>query len=114
MSRWTPCKRSDFIRRLRALGFRGPPSGTRHQFMVYGTHRLTVPSNVEYSVPQLKLMLREVETIMGRQLSLDEWDAWRKGHAPIGSAADQRQEPHCHLHRTHCSTGLSLTRSVSW
>ena len=24
MSRWTPCKRRDFIRRLRALGFDGP------------------------------------------------------------------------------------------
>ena len=66
---------SHFIRRLRSLEFRGFFSGARHQFMVYGTHRLTVPSNAEYSVPQLKLMLREVEAITGRQLSQDEWDA---------------------------------------
>lgn len=43
MSRWTPCKRSEFIRRLRRLGFRGLFSGTRHQFMVHAEHRLAVP-----------------------------------------------------------------------
>lgn len=40
MSRWVPCKRQDFIRRLRQIGFDGPFSGTRHQFMVYENHRL--------------------------------------------------------------------------
>lgn len=53
MSRWTPCKRREFIRRLRVLGFEGPFSGTRHQFLTYQLHRLTIPSNEEYSVPQL-------------------------------------------------------------
>ncbi|MFQ5410415.1 MAG: type II toxin-antitoxin system HicA family toxin, partial [Anaerolineales bacterium] len=43
MSRWTSCKRRDFIRRLRRLGFEGPYSGTRHQFMVYDEHRLAIP-----------------------------------------------------------------------
>ena len=28
MSRWTPCKRNDFIRKLRGLGFDGPFSGS--------------------------------------------------------------------------------------
>ncbi len=32
MSQWRRCKRQDFIRRLRKLGFKGPYSGTRHQF----------------------------------------------------------------------------------
>ena len=36
MSQWTPCKRRDFIRRLRKIGFEGPYSGTRHQFMILG------------------------------------------------------------------------------
>lgn len=49
MSRWTPCKRRDFIRRLRALGFDGPLAGTRHSFMTYESHRLAIPSNTEYS-----------------------------------------------------------------
>lgn len=74
MSRWTPCKRRELIRRLGALGFEGPFSGTRHQFLVYQQHRLALPSNPEYSVPQLRMMLREVEVILGRQVSLSEWD----------------------------------------
>jgi len=75
MSRWTPCKRSDFIRRLRKLGFDGPYSGTHHQFMVLQQHRLTIPSNDEYSVPQLRMMIREVEHILGRSVTVEEWNS---------------------------------------
>jgi predicted RNA binding protein YcfA (HicA-like mRNA interferase family) len=75
LSRWTPCKRTDFIRRLRKLGFDGPYSGAKHQFLVVGQHRLTVPSNAEYSVPQLRMMLREASQLIGREISLDEWSA---------------------------------------
>ena len=75
MSRWNPCKRGDFVRRLRRLGFDGLYSGAKHQFMIHGQHRLTVPSNAEYSMPQLRMMLREVETIIGRQITADEWDS---------------------------------------
>jgi hypothetical protein len=39
MGGWRPLKRRDFIRKLRALGFDGRYSGTRHQFMVLGQHR---------------------------------------------------------------------------
>ncbi len=74
MSRWTPCKRRDFIKRLRALGFDGPYSGTRHQFLVFKNYRLAIPSNSEYSVPQLKMMLREIEEIIGRKLEINEWN----------------------------------------
>ena len=74
MSRWTPCKRKDFVRRLRALGFEGPYSGTRHQYMVFQQHRLTIPSNSEYSIPQLRMMLSEVATIIARQITLEEWE----------------------------------------
>ncbi len=74
MSRWAPCKRKDFIRRLRALGFEGPYSGTRHQYMIYAQHRLTIPSNSEYSVPQLRLMMNEVAMLLGRQIALEEWE----------------------------------------
>ena len=65
MAAWRPVKRRDFIRKLRALGFDGPFSGTRHQFMVWQQHRQTIPTNSEYSVPQLRLLLRQVETILG-------------------------------------------------
>ena len=74
MSRWIPCKRRDFIRRLRILGFDGPFSGTRHQFMVHKRHRLSIPSNTEYSIPQLRMMIREVEEIIGKEITADEWN----------------------------------------
>ncbi len=73
MPRWSPCKRPDFIRRLRRLGFGGVFSGGRHQFVILGQHRLTLPSNEEYSVPQLRMMIRQVEVIVGREITLDEW-----------------------------------------
>lgn len=75
MSRWTPCKRADFVQKLRRIGFDGPFSGTRHQFMVLAQSRLTIPSNSEYSVPQLRMMLREASLILGREINLAEWQA---------------------------------------
>ena len=72
MSRWIPCKRRDFISKLRRLGFEGAFSGTRHQFMVYAQNRLTIPSNDEYSIPQLRIMIREVEVILEREITLEE------------------------------------------
>lgn len=74
MSRWLPCKRRDFIRKLIKLGFNGPYSGTRHQFLIYKECRLCIPSNSEYSVPQLKMMISEVKEIISAQVSLDEWE----------------------------------------
>jgi hypothetical protein len=73
LSRWTPCRRRDFINKIGKLGFDGPYSGARHQFMVYKTNRLAIPSNSEYSVPQLRKMVNEVEDIIGREMSLEEW-----------------------------------------
>ncbi len=73
MPRWSPCKRQDFIRSLRRLGFTGPFSGAKHQFLIIGQNRLTLPSNPEYSVSQLRMMLREAGAIIGREISLDEW-----------------------------------------
>ena len=73
MSQWQPCKRKSFIKRLIKLGFEGPYSGTKHQFMVYENHRMSVPSNSEYSVPQLKMMLSEVADIIERNISAEEW-----------------------------------------
>jgi hypothetical protein len=75
MSQWRPCKRNDFVRRLRQLGFVGLYSGAKHQFMVYKNHRLSIPSNNEYSVPQLRMMMREVERIIDREVLIDEWDS---------------------------------------
>ncbi|MCB8766017.1 type II toxin-antitoxin system HicA family toxin [Planktothrix agardhii] len=43
--------------------------------MIYESHRLTIPSNDEYSVPQLRIMIREVEDILAQQITLKEWDS---------------------------------------
>lgn len=74
MGKWAPCKRRKFIKRLRQFGFDGPFAGTRHQFMLLENHRLAIPSNSEYSVPQLRFMLKEVEGILQREISPDEWN----------------------------------------
>lgn len=74
MAAWRPLKRREFIRKLRAIGFDGPFSGTRHQFMVLNQHRQTIPTNPEFSVPQVRMLLRQVESILGRKVSFDEWD----------------------------------------
>jgi len=73
MNRWSPCKRRDFIKKLRNLGFNGPYSGGRHEFLIYGNYRLAIPSNNQYSVPQLKMMLSEIKEIIGREILIDEW-----------------------------------------
>jgi predicted RNA binding protein YcfA (HicA-like mRNA interferase family) len=73
MSKWNPCKRRDFIRKLKRLGFEGPYPGTRHQLMRYGSRRLTIPSNSEFSVPQLRMLIRQVENVIGREITPGEW-----------------------------------------
>lgn len=74
MNRWNPCRRNTFVRRLRTLGFDGPYSGSKHQFMTFANHRLTIPSNDEYSVPQLRMVIHEVESILEREISASEWN----------------------------------------
>lgn len=43
--------------------------------MVYGGHRLAIPSNQEYSVPQLRVMISEVEEIIGGKITAEQWSA---------------------------------------
>lgn len=75
MAGWRPLKRRDFIRKLRALGFGGPFSGTRHQFMTFGGHHQTIPTNSEYSLPQVRMLVRQVQAILGRTVGADEWES---------------------------------------
>jgi len=73
MARWTPCKRREFIKKLRSLGFSLPEPGGHHFYMRYGEHTMTIPNNPEFSVPQVKMLLKEVEEILGRKIPLKEW-----------------------------------------
>jgi hypothetical protein len=74
MAAWRPLKRREFIRKLSTLGFQGPFSGTRRQFMVFGSHRQTIPSNSEFSVPQVRMLVRQVSSILSRPISAEEWE----------------------------------------
>ena len=71
--RWSPCPRRLFIRRLKRLGFEGPHLGGRHQYMVYRRHPIVLFSNPEYSVDQVRRLLRQVEGVLARRVRLDEW-----------------------------------------
>jgi hypothetical protein len=43
--------------------------------MILGQNRLAIPSNSEYSVPQVRMLLDEVQGIMGRGVALQEWNS---------------------------------------
>ncbi len=74
MPKWKPCKRRDFIKKLKRIGFASPEPGGSHFYMRYGTYTLTIPSNHDYSVPQVKTLLKEIEQGIKREISLDEWE----------------------------------------
>jgi predicted RNA binding protein YcfA (HicA-like mRNA interferase family) len=73
MARWAPCKRKDFIAKLRKLGFESPELGGRHFYMRHGTFTLALPSNTEYSVSQIKMLLKEIETGIKKKIALEDW-----------------------------------------
>ena len=75
MNRWNPSSRRVAIQRLRLLGFGGPVQGKRHQYMTYGERRLTLFSNRDYSVQQVRLLLRQVAERIGREVTAAEWNA---------------------------------------
>ena len=41
--------------------------------MRYGVHTLTLPSNKEYSVPQLRMLLNEIERGTQLDIAAEEW-----------------------------------------
>jgi hypothetical protein len=75
MVKWKPCTRREFIRKLRKIGFSPLESGGRHFYMRYGTYTFTVPSNREYSMPQVRMLLSEVEQGIDRKITIEEWGA---------------------------------------
>ncbi|MFY9341103.1 MAG: type II toxin-antitoxin system HicA family toxin [Planctomycetota bacterium] len=44
MPRFGPSKRRDLVAALKRLGWEGPFSGGKHEFMRRGTHVLTIPN----------------------------------------------------------------------
>jgi predicted RNA binding protein YcfA (HicA-like mRNA interferase family) len=66
-----PISRKKLIRRLSKLGFTGPFSGGRHQFMVKGELKLRIPNphrSSDISDSLLKEILRQAE------ISEEKWE----------------------------------------
>ena len=42
--------------------------------MRYGTFTLTLPHNTEYSIPQIKMLLKEIELGLKKKIPLEEWE----------------------------------------
>ena len=74
MPKWKPCKRREFIKKLKRIGFESPEPGGNRFYMRYGTYTFTVPSNQEYSVPQVKMLLKEIEQGIRKEIPLGEWE----------------------------------------
>ena len=74
MGKWKPCKRREFIKKLKKFGFGQPEPGGRHFYMRYETYTLTLPNNKEYSIPQVKMLLKEIENGIKQKISFEEWE----------------------------------------
>jgi hypothetical protein len=74
MPKWNPCKRRDFIKKLKRIGFASPEPGGNHFYMRYGFYTFTLPNNQDFSVPQLKMLLKEIKQGIKREITLDEWE----------------------------------------
>lgn len=66
-----PVRRAELVRALRSLGFDGPFSGGKHQFMVRGTVSLRIPN------PHQADIGRDLLARILRQAGVDR-DAWEK------------------------------------
>jgi predicted RNA binding protein YcfA (HicA-like mRNA interferase family) len=74
MIKWLPCSSKEFIKRLKKLGFTGEFHGTKCDYMFYRHRRLAIPNNDEYSVNELRMMIKEVDILIGHKISADKWN----------------------------------------
>jgi len=65
-----PLSRKELIRKFRVLGYSGPFSGGKHQFMVKGSHKIRIPNphvgDVDSSL--VKEILRQAD------ISSEDWN----------------------------------------
>jgi predicted RNA binding protein YcfA (HicA-like mRNA interferase family) len=71
MPRTGPIKRRDLIRHFKRLGFEGPFSGGRHQFMVRGDVTVRVPNPHKGDIGKELL----VRILRHAAISHDEWES---------------------------------------
>ncbi|MGE0822651.1 MAG: type II toxin-antitoxin system HicA family toxin [Candidatus Binatia bacterium] len=70
MGELVPVSRSDLIKKLLALGFHGPYTGGRHEFLLRGSRRLIIPNphRGDVSVDLLTRILKQAG------VSREEWE----------------------------------------
>lgn len=66
-----PIKREELVRYLRVLGFEGPYSGKKHQFMLKGVVRLRIPN------PHQRDIGKELLSRILKQAGIDR-ETWEK------------------------------------
>jgi len=67
----TTISRKEIVRKFRALGYTGPFSGGKHQFMVKGRQKLRIPNPHGSGDVHISLF-REILRQAG--ISVDEWE----------------------------------------
>ncbi len=63
--------RKELIRKFKALGYSGPFSGGKHQFMIKGTRKIRIPNphgSGDINISLVKEIIRQAG------ISNDEWD----------------------------------------
>lgn len=70
MPAFGPIQRKDLIRYLKQLGFEGPYSGGKHQFMVKETLRLTIPNPHQGEISKALL----IKLLRQAGISRDAWE----------------------------------------
>jgi predicted RNA binding protein YcfA (HicA-like mRNA interferase family) len=63
--------RAELIRKFRALGFKGPFAGKKHQFMIKGTQKIRIPNphgSGDVHISLVKEILRQAG------ITNDEWE----------------------------------------
>jgi predicted RNA binding protein YcfA (HicA-like mRNA interferase family) len=67
---FAPTKRKDLIKALNAAGFDGPFAGGKHEFLIKGVLRLTLPNTHQNEISKdlLARILRQA------QISREEWE----------------------------------------
>ena len=80
--------------------------------MLLASHRPALPSNEEYSVPQLRMMIRQVEQILGRSINAEEWsrlqESQRSNRPDRGPQRRGRNRPQ----REHPVRNFELPRGI--
>jgi predicted RNA binding protein YcfA (HicA-like mRNA interferase family) len=65
-----PIKRKDLIRYLQELGFSKPESGGKHQYMLRGEQKLTIPNPHKSDISTVLLL----KLLKQAEISREDWE----------------------------------------